>query len=209
MANTDFKNFTLQNLTFAYPKLDATYKYNSMARKSEKCPQRAQGASWSIGWEMNAADAAKFEAALVAHYNSCNTGQPFVRVFGAKKLDNGSTLFTAKRAGVNAKGEENKAPEVVDSQKRPLADLAFWGGSKGNLIISAHPTNDPDQSYGVALKIVAIQVTEAIYGGSAGVDSFDIVSDGSSAFDTPPASNPFADIPKTAANDLDMDDIPF
>lgn len=209
MANTDFKNFTLQNLTFAYPKLDATYKYNSMARKSEKCPQRAQGASWSIGWEMNAADAAKFEAALVAHYNSCNTGQPFVRVFGAKKLDNGNTLFTAKRAGVNGKGEENKAPEIVDGQKRPLADLAFWGGSKGNLIISAHPTNDPDQSYGVALKIVAIQVTEAIYGGSAGVDSFEIVSDGSSAFDTPPASNPFADIPKTAANDLDMDEIPF
>jgi len=76
------------------------------------------------------------------------------------------------------------------------------------LIISAHPTNDPDQSYGVALKIVAIQVTEAIYGGS-GVDSFEIVSDGSSAFDTPPASNPFSDIPKSAANDMSMDEIPF
>ena len=208
MANTDFRNFTLRNLTFAYPKLDATYKYNSMARKSEKCPQRAQGAVWSIGWEMNAADAAKFDAELIAHFNSCNTGQAFTRVFGAKKLESGSTLFNAKRAGVNTKGDENKAPEVVDGQKRPLADLAFWGGSKGNLIISAHPTNDPDQNYGVALKIVAVQVTEAVYGGS-GVDSFDIVSDGSSAFDAAPAADPFSDIPKSAANDLAMDDIPF
>ena len=56
-----------------------------------------------------------------------------------------------------------------------------------------------------------MQVVNAVYGG-VGLDDFDEVAPTGGAhadFDAKPAADPFADIPKTAANDLAMDDIPF
>ena len=212
MAKTDFRDFMLRNVVFSYPRLGATYKFNTVERRSEECNPRAQGAAYSIGWEMSKDDARKLHAELKAHYESCVTKAPFSKVFGSKQLENGNVMFSAKRNGVNSKGDENPKPTVINGLKQPLEDVHIWGGSKGNLKVTAYPVTDPNGVGGISLLIDIVQVTDAVYGGG-GLDEFDTIAPVGKIidpdFDTPPASDPFADIPKTAANDLDMDDIPF
>jgi len=212
MANTDFKPVMIRNVVFSYPRLAATYKYNTAEKRSEECNPRAQGAAYSIGWEMSKADAGKLHAELKAHFESCQTKGPFSKVFGMKQLENGNVLFSAKKKGVNAQGETNPKPVVIDGMKQPMTDLNFWGGSKGNLKVQAYPVTDPDGAAGISLLLDTVQVIEAVYGG-AGLDDFDEVAPTGGAhaeFDAKPAADPFADIPKTAANDdLSMDEIPF
>jgi len=210
MAKTDFKPVMVRNVVFSYPRLAATYKYNTAEKRSEECNPRAQGAAYSIGWEMSKADARKLHDELKAHYESCVTKVPFSKVFGMKALENGNVSFSAKRNGVNGKGDENPKPTVIDGMKRPLEDLNIWGGSEGNIKVTAYPVTDPDGIGGISLLIDVVQVTKAVYGGG-GLDDFDEVAPTGgehSEFDAKPASDPFADIPKSAANDLD-DDIPF
>jgi len=200
----------VRNVVFSYPRLAATYKYNTAEKRSEECNPRAQGAAYSIGWEMSKADARKLHDELKAHYESCVTKVPFSKVFGMKALENGNVSFSAKRNGVNGKGDENPKPTVIDGMKRPLEDLNIWGGSEGNIKVTAYPVTDPDGIGGISLLIDVVQVTKAVYGGG-GLDDFDEVAPTGgehSEFDAKPASDPFADIPKSAANDLD-DDIPF
>ena len=211
MAKTDFKPVMIRNVVFSYPRLGATYKFNTAEKRSEECNPRAQGAAYSIGWEMNKDDAGKLHAELKAHYESCVTKAPFSKVFGMKPLENGNVMFSAKRNGVNGQGEENPKPKVIDGMKQPLADLNFWGGSEGSIKVTAYPVTDPNGNGGISLLIDTVQVVNAVYGGG-GLDDFDEVAPTGGAhadFDAKPAADPFAGIPKTAANDLAMDEIPF
>ena len=211
MAKTDFKPVMIRNVEFQYPRLAATFKFNTAEKRSEECNPRAQGAAYSIGWEMKKDDATKLHAELKAHYESCQTKAPFAKVFGMKPLENGNVMFSAKRNGVNGQGDENPKPTVIDGMKQPLADLNFWSGSTGSIKVTAYPVTDPNGLGGISLLIDTVQVVNAVYGGG-GLDDFDEVAPTGGAhadFDTPAAADPFADIPKTAANDLAMDDIPF
>ena len=211
MAKTDFKPFMIRSVVFSYPRLAATYKFNTAEKRSEECNPRAQGAAYSLGWEVSKDDARKLHAELKAHYESCVTKAPFAKVFGMKELDNGNVMFSAKRNGVNGQGDENPKPTVIDGMKQSMTDLNFWGGSEGNLKVTAYPVTDPNGIGGISLLLDIVQVTKAVYGGG-GLDDFDEVAPTGGAFsdfDAKPAADPFADIPKTAANDLDMDDIPF
>ena len=211
MAKTDFKPVMIRNVVFSYPRLGATYKFNTAEKRSEECNPRAQGAAYSIGWEMNKDDAGKLHAELKAHYESCVTKAPFSKVFGMKPLENGNVMFSAKRNGVNGQGEENPKPKVIDGMKQPLADLNFWGGSEGSIKVTAYPVTDPNGNGGISLLIDTVQVVNAVYGGG-GLDDFDEVAPTGGAhadFDAKPAADPFAGIPKSAANDLAMDEIPF
>jgi hypothetical protein len=211
MPKTDFKPVMIRNVVFSYPRLAATYKFNTAEKRSEECNPRAQGAAYSIGWEMNKEDAGKLHAELKAHYESCVTKAPFSKVFGMKQLDNGNVMFSAKRNGVNGQGDENPKPTVIDGMKQPMTDLNFWGGSEGNIKVIAYPVTDPNGNGGVSLLIDTAQVTKAVYGGG-GLDDFDEVAPTGGShteFDAKPAADPFADIPRSANNDLAMDDIPF
>lgn len=211
MAKTDFKPVMIRNVVFSYPRLGATYKFNTAEKRSEECNPRAQGAAYSVGWEMNKDDAGKLHAELKAHYESCVTKAPFSKVFGMKPLENGNVMFSAKRNGVNGQGEENPKPKVIDGMKQPLADLNFWGGSEGSIKVTAYPVTDPNGNGGISMLIDTVQVVNAVYGGG-GLDDFDEVAPTGGAhadFDAKPAADPFAGIPKTAANDLAMDEIPF
>ena len=216
MANkTDFRDFMIRNVVFSYPRLGATYKFNTVERRSEECNPRAQGASYSIGWEMSKDDARKLHSELKAHYESCVTKAPFAKIFGSKQLENGNVMFSAKRNGVNSQGEENKKPTVIDGMKQPMTDVEFWGGSEGNIKVSAFPALDPKTNEGgISLLITTVQVTKAVYGSANGLDDFDEVAPTGGAhaeFDAKPAADPFADIPKTAGSppaNFD-DEIPF
>ena len=212
MAKTDFRDFMIRNVEFKFPRLGATYKYNTSEKRSEECNPRAQGAAYSIGWEMNKADARKLHDELKAHYESCVTKAPFAKVFGMKKLESGNVMFSAKRNGVNGKGDENPKPTVIDGMKQPMTDVNIWGGSEGNIKVTAYPVTDPDGLGGISLLIDVVQVTNAVYGGG-GLDDFDEVAPTGGEheeFDVKPAADPFADIPKpTKPTAYDDDDIPF
>ena len=192
MAKTDFKPVMIRNVEFLYPRLNATYKFNTAEKRSEECNPRAQGASYSIGWKMDKDAAQALHSELKEHYESCKTNPPFSKVFGMKKLDDGSFTFSAKRNGCNGQGEENSKPNVIDGMKKPLADTAIWGGSKGSIKVTAFPVTDPDGNGGVSLLIDTVQVTHAVYGG-AGLDDFDEVpmtssgNDGLDEFEYKPA----------------------
>ena len=209
MAKTDFLPVMIRNVEFKYPRLGETYKFSTAEKRSEACNPRAQGAAYSIGWEMSKEDAGKLHAELKAHYESCVTKTPFVKVFGMKQLENGNFTFSAKRNGVNGKGDENPKPKVINGLKEPLEDVHIWGGSTGNLKVTAYPVTDPDGVGGVSLLIDTVQVVNAVYGGG-GLDDFDTIAPVGKIqdpdFDVAPAANPFADIPKAAPMD---DEIPF
>ena len=174
MAKTDFKPVMIRNVEFKYPRLNACYRYNTSEKKSEECAPTASNAAYSIAWEMTADDAKTLHAELKSHYETCQTKAPFSKVFGMKKLDSGNYEFRAKRNGTNSQGQLNEKPRVIDGMKQPLADTAFWGGSKGSIKVTAYPVTDPDGNGGVSLLIDTVQCTHAVYGGG-GLDDFDEV----------------------------------
>ena len=214
MAKTDFKSVMIRNVEFKYPRLNGTYRFNTSQKKSEECAPTASGASYSIGWEMSKDEASKLHAELKAHYETCQTKSPFSKVFGMKKLENGNYEFRAKRNGVNGQGALNEKPRVIDGSKQLLADVAFWGGSKGNLKVTAYPVTDPDGNGGISLLIDTVQITHAVYGGG-GLDDFDEVpttmSGGvdASLDDFGPAIAQTASPAQEMADALGDDEIPF
>jgi len=217
MAKTDFKSVMVRNVEFKYPRLNATYRYNSSEKRSEEAAPTASGAAYSINWEMTKAEAAKLHAELKAHFETCQTKGPFQKVFGMKALENGNYEFKAKRNGVNAQGKLNEKPKVIDGQKLPLADVGIWTGSKGNLKVTAYPSQNPQTNppeNGISLLIDTVQVTHAVYGGG-GLDDFEevpttIASGVEEALDdfgivTSPTEASAADVPTK----LEDDEIPF
>ncbi len=216
MYNKDhFKKIMIRNVEFKWPRLNATYRYNSAEKRSEEAAPTAQGAAYSINWEMGEQEAKKLYSELKAHYEA-HKSEPFQKVFGMKKLENGNYEFKAKRNGVNSQGTLNKKPEVIDGMKKALADVAFWSGSKGNIQVSAYPSQNPQTNppeNGISLLIQKVQVTHAVYGDD--LDDFDevpttIAGGVEDALDdfgivTTPTESPAADIAAT----LEDDEIPF
>lgn len=206
MANTDFKQFMVRDVEFLYPRLNKTYKYNTAEKRQEECSPRAQGAAWTISWKMNKDRAVQFYNELKAHHAACGKGE-FKTVFGMKKQDDGSVVFSAKRKGVNSKGEENSPPPVIDAAKQPLADTAIWGGSKGSIRVVGYPTSDPDGVTGISLLIDTVQVVEPVYGGAA-LDDFEAIE--VPKVEGTAGNDPFAAAAPAPANaDLGGDDLPF
>lgn len=212
--NDDFLKVLAKNVTLQYPKLQQTHRFNTAQQKSEPCAQTANGAAWSIGFEMTKEEARPLFEEMKKHYEnskSRNTKLPaFKTVFGMKKLkdehgnETGIVQFTAKRSGVKKDGAHNKPPTVIDGQKQPLADLNIWGGSKGSVRAWAVAVVDPDGFGGISLLLDAVQVTEARYG-DGGMDDFDEVQSKSDPFETKPLTQE-----KRQAIKQEMDDeIPF
>jgi hypothetical protein len=218
MAKSDFRQIMVRNVVYKYPRLAETYRYNTAEKKSEPCQPTASNAAYSVAWEMSEADARAFYAECKTHYESCQTKAPFAKIFGMKKLDNGNVEFRAKRNGTNSQGVLNEKPKVIDGMKNPLADPNIWGGSKGNIRVTAYAALDPDNIGGISLLIDVVQVTHAVYGGN-NLDDFDSVPttstgggqdptlDDFSVGASAPAANAFDSIP-AGAPDLD-DSIPF
>lgn len=207
--NDDFLKVLAKNVTFQYPKLNQTYRFNTQKQASEPCAPTASNAAWSVAFEMTKDEARPLYEQLKAHYDACRGRNPkmpqFKTVFGMKKNEEAGTVsFTAKRNGMKKDGTPNKAPTVIDGQKQPLADLSFWGGSKGTIRAWAVAVIDPDGNGGISLLLDAVQVTEARYG-DGGMDDFDTVESKADPFETKPLAE---EKRKSIAQELD-DEIPF
>jgi len=209
--NDDFRKVLAKNVTLQYPKLNQTYRYNTQKQASEPCAPTASNAAWSIGFEMPKDQAKALYEDLRAHYEACrsrNSKMPaFKTIFGMKKNEEkGTVSFTAKRNGMKKDGSPNKAPTVIDGQKQPLADLAFWGGSKGTVRAWAVAVVDPEGNGGISLLLDAVQVTEARYG-DGGMDDFDTVESKADPFEQ--ARQPLQEEKRQSIKEELADDIPW
>lgn len=222
MANPDFKKIIIKDALLQWPKLDQTYRFNRAENRSEPVASSAQGASWSCGILMSAEEAKALWGELQAHYKECqsrNSKLPaFTTVFGMKKRDDGTVVFSAKKNGMSAKGVANEAPKVLAGDLSPLADKRIWSGSTGNMRLIAYPSQNPAGEGGVSLLLDTIQVTKAIYGGDDAGDDFAPVqmqTENVEGKEEAVADDPFGlpDAPKQAApapvNDVFEDEIPF
>lgn len=174
--NPDFTKLIFKDVTFSWPRLDQTYRFNQHKKESEPCAPTAQNAAWSIAWEMTPEKAQAFKEAMSAHYASCrsrNHSLPeFSGVFGLKEKD-GVITVTARKNGVNRDGEVNDPPHVIDASYADLDNKAIWGGSEGHVRVLAYPSTNPqDGSGGISLLLNAVVVTDAKYGGHGFEDDF-------------------------------------
>jgi len=213
MANNDFLSVMVRDVELVYPKLDQPYKFNTAAKRSEPADARAQGASYSCSWLMSADAAGTLHTQLKAHFEACRPNETFGKVFGFKKIDDNAFQFSAKRNGVNGKGDLAQKPTVIDGQKQPMTDLNIWSGSRGNLRVTAYPVTAPDGTQGVSLLLDVTQITKVVTGGAGGLDDFDEIAPKSDPalddFSTVKVDDPFASVAAApAANDLG-DEIPF
>ena len=168
MANPNFKKIMLHDKQLQYPKLDQTYKWDNQKETSEPCIQTANQASWSCGFLVSSEEAAKLWKELQAHFNERKAADPsigtFQNVFGMKKRDDGTVIFSAKRNGTKADGNLNEAPKVLDGNLNDLADKRIWSGSVGTLRVLAYPSKNPrDNTTGISLLLDTVQVTKAVY----------------------------------------------
>lgn len=227
--NLDFHKVLVKNVTLQYPKLNSCYRFNTGKQQSEPCQPTANGAAWSISFDLPIADARTLHTELKQHYENCRARDPklppFAKVFGAKKAEDGSKVtFTGRRNGTKADGTANNAPKVIDGNKEPLENLAIWSGSKGAVRAWAKPSIDPDGIGGISLLLDTVQVTDPVYG-DGGLDDFDVVApanakpaeyDDFGSAPTPaaaarPAARPAPEPqqPAKPLNEVLGDDIPF
>lgn len=213
MAKEDFLKVIVSDVELRYPRLSATYRFNTAEKRSEPCQPTASGAAFTVNWVMPMDAASKLHSQLKAHFMArkavnAKIGE-FTTVFGMRKLDDGMVEFRAKRNGTKADGKINEPPTVIGGDKQPLADANVWSGSVGTVRFYAVPTVDPDGKHGISLYFDAVQITKAVYGGG-GLDDFD-----EKPMEKPAAAaDPFGE-PAQAAysapkprNDLE-DDLPF
>ncbi len=218
MANndSDFHKVLAKNVTLQYPKLSQTHRFNTQKQASEPCAPTASNAAWSVAFDMPKEQAKPLYEELRAHYEACrsrNSKMPqFKTIFGMKKLkdehgnETGIVQFAAKRNGMKKDGTPNKAPTVIDGQKQAMADLNFWGGSKGSVRAWAVAVIDPDGNGGISLLLDAVQVTEARYG-DGGMDDFDSVESKADPFEQ--AKAPLTEQKRENIKEELGDDIPW
>jgi hypothetical protein len=208
MANEDFLKVMFSDVTFDYPRLDQTYRYNTAEKRSEPCKPTAPNAAWTIQFTLDAAKAGEIYKTCKAHFEARNPNKEFGGIFGMKKKEDGTYSFTVKRKGTNGQGEENKPPTVIDGAKQNIEDRSFWSGTIGTVRAWAVAVTDPEGKSGISLFFDAVQVTEAVYGGG-GLDDFGEVA-------APKNDDPFGDpaptapaAPKPEPRSSIDDEIPF
>jgi hypothetical protein len=215
--NEDFLKVVATNVTIQFPKLGQTHRFNTQKKASEPCAQTASGAAWSVNFEMQRDQAKPIYDQLRAHYEASKQRNaklpPFTKVFGMKKLkdehgnETGIVQFAAKRNGVRGDGTLNKPPMVIDGQKQPIADLSFWGGTKGAVRAYAVAIIDPEGVGGISLLLDAVQLTEPPRYGDGGLDDFEIVEMKSDPFEQ--AKAPLTDQKRESIKEELGDEIPW
>jgi hypothetical protein len=214
--NEDFLKILATNVTIQYPRLNTTYRYNAQKKVSEPCAATASNAAWSLTFEMTKEQAKPLYEQLRAHYDASkarNTSLPaFGKIFGMKKVkdehgnETGTIQFSAKRNAVRGDGIMSKPPMVIDGQKQPIADLAFWGGTKG--VVRAYACAvEAEGVGGISLLLDAVQLTEPPRYGDGGLGDFETVESKADPFGD--EKKPLAEEKRQSIKEELGDDIPW
>ena len=99
------------------------------------------------------------------------------------KGDEKDDFVTIKRKVRNAKGSMNRAPNVVDAQKRLITETMVGNGSKVNVLYEPFEWNFGGKT-GVSADLRAVQVTELVPYTTEEDDAFDVIPDGFTSDET-------------------------
>lgn len=177
---SDFKNMLINDVTFVYPKLNSAYQYNSVEKRSDQCSEDTPGAYWSCGFTLPKPEAIKLWNAAKDHFNECKSRNSklgdFKTIHSYKENEDDTITFGTKKNCKTSKGKPNRPIPVVDKDKKPLEDRAFWSGSTGAIKFSMLPTFNPSKNeWGISFLLDAVQVKHAEYADIS--EDFGIMSD--------------------------------
>ena len=196
--------YTIENVTALWPKINRTYKFDSAEKRSVPCDPKDPMAAYEINMEMSEAKAKTLWGEMLKAYAARKEADwPDKPVSPLKRTDDGTVIAKAKLKG-NYGGELTKKPLQVDAQNVKLAeDFMLTTGSKVNLAVTFVPYNMREA--GVSMRLRAVQVLEykepmdeqSPFGSTEG-------------YAAPKAEDPFAmPAAKTEFDTLEGDDIPF
>ena len=171
----DFKRSMFTG-TVAFNNLEYSSVYNTAAGRSEQCSTETPGAGWSLVVNLTAEEDARLNTEMSKHFSGVAQRDSRLGEYGGihsrRVQDDGTILVTARKKCKTAKGKANLPPAIVDTQRKPVENRGFRGGSQVNVMVSALPTNSPASGkWGMSLFLEAVQLVEPVYM-DGGVDDF-------------------------------------
>ena len=148
--------YKIENVEALWPRINRTYKFDSMERKSVPCDAKDPGAAFDMSFRMTK-DQAKnlWSEMLKAYKEKADPSWPDKPVNPFKE-DEGCYIGKAKLKG-NYNGEPTKKPKQYDAKGIALPDdFMLTTGSMVNIAITFTPYNMREA--GVSLRLRAVQV---------------------------------------------------
>jgi hypothetical protein len=150
----------INNVEALWPRINGTYKYDSVEGRSVKCDPKDPAAAYEMSFRMTEDDAKVLWGKMVEAYNSKKQSNwPDLPNNPLKKEDDtGCYVGKAKLKG-NYNGELTKGVAQYDAQGNRLGDdFMLTTGSKVNVAITFVPYNMREA--GVSMRLRAVQVVE-------------------------------------------------
>jgi hypothetical protein len=209
----------INGVTARYPRLNATYKFDSVEQRSVKCDPLDDGAAYEMQFVMDSDTAKTLHGLCLEAWKNAAAMDPkkiWLEKPGLlpyKKQEDGTVVGKAKLKGAYGTDKVDPPLQVDAKRNRLPADFMLTTGSRVNLSVTIVPYKTGAVS-GVTLRLRAVQVLELAEGMTAS-DPFSAV-DGYVVNETPAASrasvqnDPFAPTSPTSSTAVDLgDDIPF
>jgi hypothetical protein len=206
----------INGVTARYPRLNATYKFDSAEQRSVKCDPLDDGAAYEMQFVMDSDTAKTLHGLCMEAWKNAAALDPkkiWLEKPGLlpyKKQEDGTVVGKAKLKGAYGTDKVDPPLQVDAKRNRLPADFMLTTGSRVNLSVTIVPYKTGAVS-GVTLRLRAVQVIELAEGMTAS-DPFGEV-DGYVAGAAARASvqnDPFAPTSPTSSTAVDLgDDIPF
>ena len=154
--------YTISNVEALWPRINRTYRFDKVERKSVPCDAREELAAYEMSFRMTSSQAKALHTAMVEAYNTVRKSQPawpetFVNPF-KKEEDTGCWIGKAKLKGAY-NGELTQKPKQYDLTGVVHGDdFLLTTGSKVNVAVTMVPYSMKDN--GVSLRLRAVQVVE-------------------------------------------------
>jgi len=205
------------NVTIRYPRINRTYRFDSVENKTVPCDPLDDGAAYELSFEISKEEAIELHKQCMAVYKAAaeaDTKRKWKekpQYLPYKEPSEGDT-FTVKGKLKGAYGtDKTNPPKQVDAQRKDLPkDFMLTSGSKGNVWGKLFAYNTGAVS-GVSFRLRGVQVLELAEMDGGG-DPFSETSGYTSGYTSAANDDPFGLPPvKQAApvDDVFSDEIPF
>ena len=159
MSNNLTMNYNISNVEAMWPRINRTYKYDTVEQRSVPCNPTDEGSSYTLQFRMTEEQAKALYKQMKLAYDSkkeANWPQKFVMPF--KKDEDGTYTHKAKLKG-SYDNEPTRKPAHYDAKGVKLPeDFMLTNGSIVNVAVVCVPYNVRDN--GVSLRLRAVQVVD-------------------------------------------------
>jgi len=207
---SDFRRVKISNVEFVFPNLHSLVYFDRKFKngdgkkdgKTVECTADNPQANWNVSFTMEEERAKKFYNMCEDHFKaSVGKKEPFGAVHGYSETNFDDKLqmrFRASKKAKDSKGKLQQEPAVVDAYDVPLENRQFFNGSKGDIIVTMFPADNPStKKKGISLIVNKVTVTNPVYGAEEYED-----------FDDVKSSMDAANFDRDMSDDYD-DEIPF